>query len=234
MPQKKSKNNPAKRTAKRKTRTPVTKPRTTSKSVTIRPVAPALDPVEPPHDPTKRAFETALVALIEKSVRGLDQKLDYHGRDRFVLFYYEPRGEEVIWRDSYSYGFATGAGQLFIDELEPVADLHKVDVGGDGSPGTHVLLIDRVDRRAYFVEKNEAIRFLTSIATQRESDSGKPDEVAPLASLATLVEITQGSIRKLAYNIWEKNGRLEGRALQDWLQAEAQLRAERWASWQSK
>src|SRR2546421_1055558 len=85
----------------------------------------------------------ALVALIEKSVRGLDQKLGYHGRDRFVLFYYEPRGEEVIWRDTRSSGFATGAGQLFMDELAPVADAHKVDVGGSGSPGTHVLLIDR-------------------------------------------------------------------------------------------
>jgi hypothetical protein len=170
----------------------------------------------------------ALVALIEKSVQGMDQKLGYHGQDRFVIFYYEPRGEEVIWRDSRSYGFATGAGQLFIDELAPVADLHKVNVGASGSPGTHVLLIDRVDRRAFFVERSEAIRFLTSIAKQRQ------DEAAPLASLATLVEITQESIRQLAYNIWEKQGRLEGGALQDWLQAETQLRAERWASRQSK
>ena len=160
---------------------------------------------------------TALVALIEKCVQGMDQKLGYHGQDRFVIFYYEPRGEEVIWRDSRSYGFATGAGQLFIDELEPVADHHKVDVGGEGSPCTHVLLIDRVDRRAYFVEKGEAIKFLAEIAEQRESASG----VTPLASLATLVNITQESIRKLAYNIWERHGKLEGRALDDWLQAEA-------------
>ena len=55
----------------------------------------------------------ALVALIEKSVRGMDQKLGYHGNDRFVLFYYEPRGEEVIWRDSHSCGFSTGAGAAF-------------------------------------------------------------------------------------------------------------------------
>ena len=76
----------------------------------------------------------ALVALIEKSVRGMDQKLGYHGKDRFVLFYYEPRGEEVIWWDSHSSGFSTGAGQLFIDELAPVADLHHVNVGSSGSP----------------------------------------------------------------------------------------------------
>ena len=175
-----------------------------------------------------------LVALIEKSVQGMDQKLGYHGQDRFVIFYYEPRGEEVIWRDSRSYGFSTGAGQLFIDELEPVAELHNVDVGGEGSPGTHVLLIDRVDRRAHFVERDEAIRFLTDLAKQREAASRPPHDVAPLASLATLVKITQESIRKLAYNIWEKHGRLEGRALDDWLQAETQFRVERWASRQSK
>ena len=169
----------------------------------------------------------ALVALIEKSVQGMDQKLGYHGQDRFVIFYYEPRGEEVIWRDSRSYGFATGAGQLFIDELEPVAELHNVDVGGGGSPGTHVLLIDRVDRRAYFVERDEAIRFLTDLAKQRET-------AAPLASLATVVKITQESIRQLAYNIWERHGKLEARAWDDWLQAETQLRLERWASRQSK
>jgi len=108
-----------------------------------------------------------------------------------------------------------------------VADLHNVDVGGQGSPGTHVLLIDRVDRRSYFVEKDEAMRFLADLAKQRET-------AAPLASLATVVKIAQESIRKLAYNIWERHGKLEGRAWNDWLQAETQLRAERWASRQSK
>src|SRR5947209_4419416 len=112
----------------------------------------------PPYSPESRpAALAALVALIEKSLRGMDQKLGYRGPDRFVLFYYEPRGEEVIWRDSHSYGFSTGAGQVFIDELAPVADVHKVDVGGSGTPGTHVLLIDRTDRRAYFVERKEAM-----------------------------------------------------------------------------
>jgi hypothetical protein len=113
---------------------------------------------------TPPAALATLVALIEKCVRCMDQKLGYHGKDRFVLFYYEPRGEEVIWRDSHSYGFSTGAGQLFIDELAPVADHHKVDVGSSGSPGTHALLIDRAGQRAYFAERNEAVRFLTSVA----------------------------------------------------------------------
>jgi len=176
----------------------------------------------------------ALVALIEKSVRGMDQKLGYQGKDRFVLFYYEPRGEEVIWRDSHSYGFATGAGQFFIDELAPVADLHKVNVGISGSPGTHVLLIDRAVRRAYFVRRDEAVLFLTKAAEPRREGELGTDKVAPLASLATFVEITHESISEAAYHIWERNGRLGGRDLQNWLQAEAQLRAKRWASREPK
>jgi hypothetical protein len=172
-----------------------------------------------------------LVALIEKSVRGMDQKLGYHGADRFVLFYYEPRGEEVIWQDSHSSGFSTGFGQCFIDELSPVADVHKVNIGSSGSPGAQVLLIDRAERHAYFVERDEAIRFLTIAATkQREGDSRKLDEIAPLGSLASLVEITHESVAKVAYHIWERHGKLKRVALQDWLQAEAQLRAERWKS----
>jgi hypothetical protein len=176
-----------------------------------------------------------LVALIEKSLRGMDQKLGYHGEDRFVLFYYEPRGEEVIWQDSHSSGFSTGFGQCFIDELSPVAEVHKVNVGNSGSPGKQVLLIDRAERHAYFVERDEAIRCLASVAkNQREGDSGEVGKTAPLGYLTSLVEITHESIAKAAYHIWERHGRLEGLVLQDWLQAEAQLRAERWASGQSK
>jgi hypothetical protein len=171
----------------------------------------------------------ALVALIEKSVRGMDQKLGYHGADRFVVFYYESRGGEVVWRDSQSYGFATGAGQLFIDDLAPIAELHNVNVGGSATSASHVLLIDRRDQRAYFVERDEAFRFLEAVATRhRRSDVGIPAEIEK--SLATSVEITQESIAKLAYRLWERNGRLEGRALNDWLEAEIELTKKRWAS----
>jgi Protein of unknown function (DUF2934) len=48
-----------------------------------------------------------------------------------------------------------------------------------------------------------------------------------------LVEITHEWIAVAAYYIWEHNGRTEGRALRDWLQAEARLRAERQASRQA-
>src|SRR5258708_10714734 len=87
-------------------------------------------------------------AVFDKAARCMDQMLGYCGRDRFVIFYYEPRGEEVIWRDSQSYGFATGAWSTFMGEVAPVAEHYGADVGCKGSPGKHVLLIDRAERRA--------------------------------------------------------------------------------------
>ena len=172
---------------------------------------------------------STLVALIEKSVRGMDQKLGYHGKDRFVVFYYESRGGEVIWRDSQSSGFATGAGQLFIDDLAPVADLHKVNVGGSATPASHVLLIDRSNQRAYFVQRDEAFQFLKAVATRHpQSAPGTPAEIEP--SLATCVEITTQSIATLAYKLWERNGRPKGSALNDWLAAEIELTKNRWSS----
>ena len=176
----------------------------------------------------------ALVDLVEKSVRGMVEKLGYHGKDRFVLFYYEPRGEVVVWRDSHSYGFSAGAGQIFFDELVPIADAHGVDLGSDGLKEKHVLLIDRAGGWAYFVERNEAIRFLASVAGgSRQTDFDMPQGVASLVSLSSKVEITQELKTELARQIWEKNGRLERRAMQDWLQAEAELWAERRAFQQS-
>src|ERR1700722_15088630 len=83
------------------------------------------------------------VALIEHSVQGIDRKLGYYGRDRFVIFYYEPRGQEVIWQGTHCYGFASGAWQFFIEDLSRIADLHQADVGSSGSPGKDVLLTDR-------------------------------------------------------------------------------------------
>lgn len=75
----------------------------------------------------------------------------------------------------------------------------------------------------------QAVRFLASVA-----ENVTLDEIEPLTSVETLVEITHESIAELAYRIWVRHGRLEGKALQDWLQAQAQLRAERWASRESK
>jgi HEAT repeat protein len=56
---------------------------------------------------------------------------------------------------------------------------------------------------------------------------------AAAAPARNLTQITDDSIAEVAYEIWERNGRPEGQASQQWLQAEAQLRAERCAVEQS-
>jgi hypothetical protein len=172
-----------------------------------------------------RASFTSLVAVIENSIRGIDQKLRYPGRERFVVFYYEPRGEEVVWRDPCTYGFANGAAPDFEDELAPVADLYKVHVGSDCSPATHVLLVDRVDRRAYFVEKAQGLRFLAEVAETRNANMSAKVKASSVSAPAMSVEVTQETIAKLAYEIWEQRGRITGYYLRDWLEAEAKLAA---------
>ena len=165
------------------------------------------------------------VAVLEKTVTCMDQMLGYRGKDRFVIFYYEPRAEEVVWRDSHSYGLVTGAWSTFMDEVAPVAGHYEVNVGCEGSPPTHVLLIDRLERRAYFAVKHEAVkfleRFLTDPAAVADGSSPLPNTRVPSA----MVEITHSEITKLAHRIWERKGRPVGQDLQVWLEAEAELKA---------
>ena len=177
-----------------------------------------IDTVEMPVSLTRHTAR--FVAVVQNSLRGVDQLLGYGGRDRFVMLYYEPRGEEVIWRDSRSYGFATGAGPTFIDGVAPVAELYDVEVGSNGKPAKQVLLVDRKEQRAYFADKGEALRFLAEAAA---CASGKPCESGPWPA-STYREITHEAMLKLAHEIWESKGRPQGQELQDWLEAESRLR----------
>jgi hypothetical protein len=88
------------------------------------------------------------------------RQLGYFGQDRFVMFYFEPRGGEVVWTDSRSCGFGTGAWQVFLDEIEPVARLHGVNIGSAESRGQHGLIIDREWGQAYFAGQREGRVFL--------------------------------------------------------------------------
>ncbi len=90
----------------------------------------------------------------------IDRKLGYSGEDRFVLFHYEPRGQEVMWRDGRSYGFGHGGWQAFFDEVEPVAREHGISVGDDTQPADHVLIVDRVEGEAYFADRTRAQRLV--------------------------------------------------------------------------
>jgi hypothetical protein len=96
---------------------------------------------------------------LSERLRSMDRRLGYFGEERFVFFYYEPRGEEVIWNDGRSYGFACGAWGTFMHEIARLAKRYDVNVGTGGMTNTHVLVLDRQDGTAYFAEEWEAEAF---------------------------------------------------------------------------
>jgi hypothetical protein len=103
--------------------------------------------------------------LAESLPPALDRKLGYFGNARFVLFYYEPRGHEVIWNDGRSYGFARGGWMSFEDDVAPVAARHKTDIGAADHHGEHVLVLDRKLEQSYFANRAVAERFVSEQAT---------------------------------------------------------------------
>ncbi len=93
-----------------------------------------------------------------------DRRLGYRRDERYVLFYFEPRGHEVIWQDRESYGFAIGGWRLFTELVHPLAAKFGVHVGDDEAHGSEVLFIDRLLNDAYFAPRQSAEAFLTSIS----------------------------------------------------------------------
>lgn len=100
------------------------------------------------------------VAVSEMLHPWVDRKLGYLGDARFVMFYYEPRGDEVIWRDDRSYGFGAGAWCFFTDKIAPLAERYHVNLGNSISQGEEALLIDRVKRQAYFAKRKHTEQFI--------------------------------------------------------------------------
>jgi len=96
---------------------------------------------------------------------GLDRRLGYHRDARYVGLFYEPRGDEVIWNDGASYGFALGGWRYFADEVQRIADHHACDLGVGATAARHMLVIDRRQHTAYLAERGTAQRFLADIAS---------------------------------------------------------------------
>lgn len=97
----------------------------------------------------------------------LARSLGYCGGARFVMFYYEPSGEEILWRDGRSYGFGTGGWLCFIDQIAPLAEACGLNLGGPTVRAVHALIFDRLLRQAYFADRDSAIRFLTQQGARR-------------------------------------------------------------------
>ncbi len=96
-------------------------------------------------------------ALFEHTI---DQALGYAGQDRFVLFYYEPRMQEVRWRDSHSCGCACTGWPPPYALIDAQAGAFGITLGHDDESGDHVLLVDRVDQQACILYREQAQEFL--------------------------------------------------------------------------
>lgn len=112
-------------------------------------------------------FPPDAVRLPERLQQCVDRKLGYFGSNRWVFFYFESRGHEVVWNDGRSYGFSCGGWMAFEDEVLPLAGRHAAEVGGDHSRARDVLLVDRTTGDLYFADRLGAERFVRQQAVRK-------------------------------------------------------------------
>src|SRR5687768_7130076 len=75
------------------------------------------------------AVPPGFLRLTGRLQQRIDRALGYFGQARFVFFYFGPRGEEVVWNDGHSYGFATGGWKTFGDKILPLAHAQGLNLG---------------------------------------------------------------------------------------------------------
>ena len=88
--------------------------------------------------------------------KSIERKLGYFRQARFVFFYYEPRGGEVVWNDGQTYGFGCGGWMTFLDEIAPLGRQQGVNLGSSDEAGDHVLVVDRKLKQAWFADRDSA------------------------------------------------------------------------------
>ena len=114
----------------------------------------------------------AFVPLSERLPAGIDRRLGYCGDAPFVSFYYEPRGEEVVWEDGRTYGFGSGGWCAFLAVIAPLARRYGADLGDGAAAGKDVLLLDRLRGSAYFAPRGSARRFVGGSAASGPATGG--------------------------------------------------------------
>ena len=141
------------------------------------------------------------VALAERLPSYLDRSLGYVGDDRFVMFYYEPRGEEVVWEDGHTYGFGAGGWCAFEDLVAPLGKRYRADLGDEVSAGRDVLVLDRHRGLAYFAARGCARRFLGGRMT-----AGEDSDIVPGLAIAVVDGVHGVGVHDVAVDVF---GRLD-------------------------
>lgn len=97
--------------------------------------------------------------ILELLSPGLARQLGYFGSASCVYFYYDLRGEDVVWNDGRVHGIGTGGWQAMAQIVEPLARKYLAVLTGRGS-APQALVIDRDGHCAFFADMDEAKRMV--------------------------------------------------------------------------
>jgi hypothetical protein len=103
------------------------------------------------------------IEITAAKLNGIDRALGYFGNEPYVLFAYEERAGEVMWKDGQSCGISHGACDVLAARVEPLARTRDATLGSDGRAGSHVMLVDRRRGRVYLAEPVMAEVFLCAL-----------------------------------------------------------------------
>ena len=103
------------------------------------------------------------IEITGAKLAGIDRSLGYFGTEPYVVFAYEERAGEVMWKDGQSCGISHGAWDVLAARVEPLARARDATLGRDGCPGSHVMLVDRRRGRVYLAEPVMAEVFLCAL-----------------------------------------------------------------------
>ena len=121
--------------------------------------SPTMSPVPPLLWPVPDEF----LDITSPKLTRIDRALGYFGNEPYVLFAYEERAGEVMWKDGQSCGISHGASDVLAARVEPLARTRDATLGSDGCPGSHVMLVDRRRGRVYLAEPVMAEVFLCAL-----------------------------------------------------------------------
>jgi hypothetical protein len=131
------------------------------------------------------ALSAGLIALDLPVPPMLEMALRYDGPARWVGFFWSPFGDEVCWSDGrFELRADWYAWRVFTEHTTVMAALASYDFGSSATVGTHVLLLDRGDRRLSVAPTAAARAFLDAQWTPRGDLPAA--ELPPTAELGEL------------------------------------------------
>jgi hypothetical protein len=129
----------------------------------IGPLGDRASPAPPPAPPMLWPVPDEFLEITSPKLTGIDRALGYFGNEPYVLFAYEERAGEVMWKDGQSCGISHGACDVLAARVEPLARQRDATLGSDGRAGSHVMLVDRRRGRVYLAEPLMAEVFLCAL-----------------------------------------------------------------------